>query len=433
VTSESTDRLRPETAWVLARAFLPPDFEQPLPPEPEAVWAEAVRLRMAPRIGSRCNAAQLALELGPELGAAFQSASRHAALDALKVEAMVRSLAKVAETQGVEIALLKGTAFHLARLTRPGARPLADCDILIEKRGGLQMQRALLRDGWARQTIWGQDYHLPPVAKPGCLSVEIHRFVPLLRVSGRTWTAFGDLHRMGLLDTVPPACERVRIPDREVLAGHAIAHAVAQPAGLTERAVACMLADIADTGLSPELLAARVRPWTNGCFSQDFWHHLCQTIDDLASGSEKPLDHFAPLCRELDRAARRLGCRCGGRVRRAMQMLPGAPSPVWSRARSLLALVFLCKPSLSRVYGKSGNESYPRLLARRYLILARRFIVNHHPEIAKDRHATGDIPPEQAVPHGVSGPDQAASAPMEPSTVVKPDFGDPRQGQVRQG
>lgn len=388
MTSDCVERLRPETAWVLARAFLPPDFELSPPSEPAAAWAEAVRLRMAPRIGSRCGAAQLALELGRELGSAFQNASRHAAVDALRVEAVVRSLAKVAEAQGLEIALLKGAAFHLARLTGAGARPLADCDILIDERGGRQMQRALLREGWARQTIWGQDYHLPPVAKPGCLSVEIHSFVPLLCVNGRAWTAFGDLRRLGLLDTVLPACERVRIPDREVLAGHAIVHAVVQPTGITERAVAFMLADIADTGLSPELLAARVRSWTNGCFSEDFWHRLCATIDDLARGGEKALDHFAPLCREMDRAAGRLGCRRGGQIRRATRTLPGAPSPVWSRVRGLVALVFLCRPSLSRVYGKSGNESYPRLLARRYAFLMRRYLRGARPTSERQRQCT---------------------------------------------
>ncbi len=107
LTSPFTERIRPETAWVLARAFLPPDFELEPPSDPAAVLAEAHRLRMAPRIGSRCTAAQLALEPGRDLGAAFQDASRRVALDALRVEAMVRLLAKAAKGTRAELVLLK--------------------------------------------------------------------------------------------------------------------------------------------------------------------------------------------------------------------------------------------------------------------------------------------------------------------------------------
>ncbi|HPS80208.1 MAG TPA: nucleotidyltransferase family protein, partial [Thermoanaerobaculaceae bacterium] len=231
----SDSSLAPETQWVLARAFLPPDSSIDLPPDLGAIWPEATRLRMAPRIASRCGAARLARELGNQQAQLFATASRRAAVDAMRVAAQLRYLARTADRLGLRFAVLKGAAFHEAHLCLPGARPLADCDILCPRRDAVRLFEALLDDGWIQEVGWRTDYHLPPLHKDGALPLEIHDAIPLVVTKGRLWATYEDLEQCKSLDVTPGAGALVSV---EFLRAHAIAHAVAQPERMTARTIA---------------------------------------------------------------------------------------------------------------------------------------------------------------------------------------------------
>ncbi len=234
---------------------------------------------------------------------------------------------------------------------------------------------AILLHRWSRQTIWRNDHHLPPVGEPGSLSIRMYSSVPLLSVNGSTWATVRDLLRKGLLDTLPSPQDWVFVPNREVLTDQAIVFAVVQPTGLSESAVAFMLTDILDTRLPPDALATGVKPLANAHLSECFLHHPSPALEELAIGSEEALGCCLSLCREMDRAKRRLLRNHGGRILRAVQPLPGFPSPAWSRLRSLMRLTFACKPTLSRACGRNGRESYPRLPSRQYGVLFHRYLL----------------------------------------------------------
>jgi hypothetical protein len=98
---------------------------------------------------------------------------------------------------------------------------------------------------------------------------------------------------------------------------------------------------------------------------------IVRVLGLLQEKKAEVLDRFPVLCRELELAQLRLTRNHGGRVLRAIRPLPGGPNPVLSRVRSFLELVFACRPSLRKIYGRGRNEGYFRLLARRYISLVR--------------------------------------------------------------
>jgi hypothetical protein len=394
----TTESLSPETTWVLARAFLPPGLTVDLPPDPASVWTEALRLRMAPRIASRCGETWLSQELGEKLGRSFMMVSRQAAVDALKIEAQVRYLARVATSHGISFTLLKGAALHLSRSSGPGARPLVDCDILASHSDGLRLSSALRGDGWERQTIWRHDYHLPPLVRQNHLAIEIHDFIPLVCVNGRSWVCFDDLRRDGFLTAIPGLPDSASIPTRQFLAAHAIAHAIVQPPFHRDRSVATLCSDLLDIGCGGEDFGPATRALVARHVNDALLHEVLDLLRLISIGADGALRQYVRVFQEMGRSQSQFELSHTGHVVRAVHPLPGCPAPIRSRVRSLLELVFSCKPSLTRVYGKGKNESYPRLLVRRYWFLLRRNATSSSTGVSQTGHASGLNEAGPAVP-----------------------------------
>lgn len=210
------------TRWVLARAVFPPNFEVELPGDPLTAWAEAHRLRLAARIASRCGRTRLASEVGEPLAERFERASQHAALAAIKAEGQVRYLARIAEDNGFEFALLKGGALHVLRLAPLGARPLWDLDILMAPKAARKMQRLLKSEGWVEHGSLRTDFHLPPLHHPSWLPLEIHDLIPRVSLDGRRWCGFDEVRSANLMAPCGSMPRCVYAPSRGLLAAHAL-------------------------------------------------------------------------------------------------------------------------------------------------------------------------------------------------------------------
>lgn len=377
MTSGSTYdlQLSTSTRWVVARSLLTPDLPVELPQDLDSIPTEATRLRVAPRIYVRCGRGQLARELGEPLAGFFLSSSRHAALQALKIEAQVHHVAEVARRHGLQFALLKGAALHLLRYAGVGARPLVDLDLLAPKDDAHRLQRALLSEGWERTTAWRSDYHLPPLHRAGSLPVEIHDHVPLITVNGTTWATWNDLQVCGLLVPLTALAPGVTALAPQALMGHALAHAVVQPRSMMERTAVGLCSDLLDIGAGNGGLGDATRRLVGPYLPSSIVDETASLVSRLAIDQDGSLEKFEAVLATL-KAAQVVTCGSRkGRIIDAVHRLPGCPNPAATTVRRVLELAFACKVSLDRVYGRKTGESYARLLARRYWCLASRGIL----------------------------------------------------------
>lgn len=218
--------ISPAQRWALVRAFGPAAASGPSV-EPEAAWGEAAALGLAPRIGLRVPEAHLAEELGQEVAARFAAARRTTASIALRYEQLAADLAELAAERGVTLVLLKGLALQLAGFCPPGERPMGDLDCLAPEEEARELFGALVAHGFLPGPAPANEQHLPALAAPVWGAVDLHFALRgLWDPRGGWWTAErllaeGHLHPAAGL---PGAW----VPDREVLAAHALVHGIDQ-------------------------------------------------------------------------------------------------------------------------------------------------------------------------------------------------------------
>jgi hypothetical protein len=250
--------------------------------EPSALRV-ARALDLAPRIASRVDAG--AGELAP------LRADR--ALQAMAAEALIAAGREIAGL-GVPMALLKGAALIARGFVKAGARPLADLDLLLGE-DELDAVAGSLR-GLGFATAPGavpSDHQLPALARDGRV-VELHRFLPGVRLPGaRGFATLAALDGAGLLEPLAGWPGQARVPARSVLAAHAAVHGLVQH-GLAPRSypLTRMLADLVDLGLHRDpALAAAAHALVAAEIPSAEWDELAATCRDLEAGRghERPL------------------------------------------------------------------------------------------------------------------------------------------------
>ncbi|MGH9464670.1 MAG: nucleotidyltransferase family protein [Thermoanaerobaculia bacterium] len=218
--------ISPATRWALLRAFGPPETPAPAV-DPEEAWTQAALLDVAPRIGSRVAMARLSNELGESVAERFVAARRQTASTALRYEQLAADLVELATERKIPIVFLKGLALQLGGYCSPGERPFGDLDCLARAKEAHDLFGTLVERGFAPAEVPPNEQHLPPLAAPVWGAVDLHLALRgVWHPGGEWWTA--DLllaeGRAQGLPTLPGAY----LPDAEVLAAHALVHALDQ-------------------------------------------------------------------------------------------------------------------------------------------------------------------------------------------------------------
>lgn len=360
--------LHPATRWVLARAFLSPDLPVGLPDNPSDVWSEAQRLRMAPRIASRCGRDFLVHDLGPDIAERFLASSRHAALQAVKTEALVRHLSAVAREEGLRFVVLKGGALHLRRIVALGARPLGDLDILLSRSSACRLYQVLRHQGWLRTTSRRTDYHLPPLRHPAWPLLEIHDYLPWVALDGRRWSTFEQLEAAHKLEPLPAPFDNVLTAEGSVLASHAAVAAA--------RFSVFSLADLVELCHPTEASTAQVLPVAA-------WLHPTMGESQLAAlwalleGWRAPDNGRASTGWVDEVWLRALAASEGmpvGEPRTLLRPLPGSPRPWLGVAQRVMSRLFATRDELAMHFGPPRAPwQYAAFQVRRWFeILVRR-------------------------------------------------------------
>ncbi|NLH09832.1 MAG: nucleotidyltransferase family protein [Holophagae bacterium] len=363
----SLDRIDPATRWILARAFLPVELPVEPPNDPADLLRTAQRLRLAPRVASRCGADLLTRELGAATAEWFLAASRQATMQALRTEALVRHLSFAASEEGLRFVLLKGGALHLRRIVSAGARPMYDLDILLSRRSARCLDKILRSQGWHRTTSRRIDYHLPPLCHSGWPLLEIHDYLPWVALNGRIWSTFEQLESAKLLEPLPAPLDNVLTPQRSVLASHA---AVAAPYvsvfGFAD------LVELARAGKSENRPASPVGVWLRPTISRMQFARLEALLAGwraLDNGQPTTGDAAEPWLRAL---ATIEGTPVGA-PRTMLRPLPGSPHPWLGVAQRLTSRLIVTRHELALRYGRPRRGwQYAALQARRWFEIAAR-------------------------------------------------------------
>lgn len=227
----------------------------------------ALALDLAARIGARIALQGLADELGR--GAALRLFAVHArqAAHARALLALAVPLAEAAQAAQTPVVFLKGAALHLRGLARPEARPSGDVDVLVPEAQAETFAGVLRLRGFRVVDVPCGAHQLAPLVDAQARVVEIHRFLPNLRVPGagpgRERASFEALDAAGALEALTELPGRAGTLARPLLAAHAVAHGLVQ-SGRTPHVYSLtrLLADVLDLGLAgDEDLARRAFAW----------------------------------------------------------------------------------------------------------------------------------------------------------------------------
>ncbi len=282
--------------WAVQRAFGPPGSTFAALSDPQEGIRTARRLDLAPRIAFRISRGTLESELG-SAEAATLTADR--GLYAMAADRLLETARKLSAA-GERLALLKGSALFACSIVAPGSRALADLDVLVEERQLGSWADRLRGLGFAevRGSV-PSDHQLAPFARHGVI-VELHRFLPGVRVSGaRGFATFEALEQAGLLEGLSGWPDWIFTPRPPVLAAHAAVHGLAQH-GFAPRSypLTRMLADLIDLGVHTNpVLAEQAHVLVAKEIPREEWDELLDTCGDLERGAavHRPLLAHAVL------------------------------------------------------------------------------------------------------------------------------------------
>jgi hypothetical protein len=198
----------------------------PAIPRAEAAKLAALRSGLACRIASRTPADRLTEELGAH-ASGLVAARRQAARHYMAYEAVLDPISELARAQGRPVVLLKGFALNAAGIAALGSRDVGDLDILVDRDSVAEFSAGLEAAGFSTAPGSRNEQHLPPMRAPVWGVVDVHD--ALRGVVGPTsnWLDASGVLAVGRPTEVRPGCW---VPDRQVLAAHALAHGLEQHA-----------------------------------------------------------------------------------------------------------------------------------------------------------------------------------------------------------
>lgn len=291
--------LSPGLRWVLARAFGP--AEAAVEETEGAVTAKlAVDLSLAGRIAARHPAARLVGELGEPAAAEIRRERARVAASEMQLEAALAAVDAAAAELRVPYAPVKGRALALGGYAMEASRPSVDVAILVPVSRLEGFQRELLARGFKAGGP-AYEHQEATLAHEGGGAVELHRMLLGVRTHGKRSVGFDDLAQDELLvrlpTPLPAAVERafggrprgdLPVPRRELLAAHALVHALAQH-GLSPRPYPGLLlvGDLLDLGFragAGRSTLATIAPWIEEALAFEEAEAALDLATALASG-----------------------------------------------------------------------------------------------------------------------------------------------------
>lgn len=276
--------------WALRRGFGPiaADAADAAAPPPAAAAADwAAKLGLVERIAARWPEAALAAEIG-DAAADFAAAARRTAARNLALRELAAIAVREADERGISVLLLKGIALLEEIPQLDTRRPLADVDLLVEPAAARELSIALAAMGLEPATVHESSHHLPALYHPRLGTLELHVFLPGVGRAGQGAVTASDLLGAGRSH---PARELApaRVPSHQILAAHAIAHALVQgahsPAGYPLLRLAADLADLSAGRETLDRLVDRAAPWLAGAVSARELAAVSALGRDLAAGA----------------------------------------------------------------------------------------------------------------------------------------------------
>jgi hypothetical protein len=243
-----------ELEWVLLAAF----GSEPQTPSRSLDTALVVTMArtfdLVPRIASRVGPRALESILGPGAARDLLEEALVALARGEQLHQLSRLMDRTAASAGIPIAFLKFSALVLGGHVSTAQRRACDVDVLAPDAELPRLVKALLKDGWEESQLPGYEHHLPPILHPRLGAAELHRHIVGVDVAARgRFATYEDLEAAGLLVPAPGLSSVGRIPSRELLIAHALAHCLAQH-GLAPQAypVFRLVGDLIDIGASVE-------------------------------------------------------------------------------------------------------------------------------------------------------------------------------------
>jgi Uncharacterised nucleotidyltransferase len=259
--------ISPELRWLLFATFSDGD----LPPgdglDRDALIAAADAFDLVPRLMSRRGSKALGLRLGQEPALSLRSMAILQAVETARILQGARSIAALAEREGVPVVFLKNTALVLGKHVKPGSRSACDIDALVRERDIPVITRALATDGWEQTEHADQEHHLAPFAHARFGLLELHRNLPFVRRSaGAPPATLEALDDGQALVRVEGRADGVRIPGRHLLAAHLLAHGLVHHIMPTSYPQLRVLGDLIDLNVHQDELDPQgpVGDWLGG-------------------------------------------------------------------------------------------------------------------------------------------------------------------------
>ena len=218
----------PALRWALVRAYGPADAPWPIPPSGAEALELARRFDLASRVGGRHSLGRLGMEVGGRAAAAFALEHAAARRQAALLAELTEDVAREAARADVPVVLLKFAALLASGRVGDGLRRASDVDVLASPGRAWTLADALGHIGFAGAGYPGDEHQLPQLRDRRGRAVEIHLHVPGVRLSpGQPPATAEELEVASLLEETeyPGEC---RVPRPQVLAAHAVAHALSQ-------------------------------------------------------------------------------------------------------------------------------------------------------------------------------------------------------------
>ncbi len=237
-------------AWVLGRAWGPPEGALEAPGDPAEALSLARRLDLSARIAARLGAERLEAELGAEAAEAMRRDRLGAAAVELGWLALAREVARVGAAAGVPVVFLKSMALRLAGRLEDGSRLASDLDVLVPPASAAAFVESLLAGGFRAGSGSGYEHHLPPLFSVGGMALEVHTRLLGVHLGRRRASAeVADLAAAGQLEPLESFEGESFVPAPPALAAHLLVHALAQH-GFAPQAYPTLrwIGDLADLG-----------------------------------------------------------------------------------------------------------------------------------------------------------------------------------------
>ena len=357
----------PELRWVLLRGFGPPEEPFSGTAGPEAVRALAAALDLGPRIGSRVGQDRLRAELGADTARQFVIASATAEAQGKRIVRLAHEVAGIAAGAGVPLVFLKFVALHLSGAVTAGSRSVADLDVLVAPGDAEPFAAGLSSKGFTMSGVPDSDQHLAPFQNGSGAIVEVHSYVQGVRLGRNgTFATAGELAALGYLVPVPQVPGDCSIPNRQVLAAHAIAHGIAHHGRKPqEYPLFRMVADLIDLGFAggdgKELLD-QVTPWLEREVSFEETQALRDLCAGLSVGDEELYAQASQaepevlLLRHLVAGATDQKYVESLQVSAFLGRVSHLPRPV-AVARALWHALFLNRAQVDKIYGQQRSRT----------------------------------------------------------------------------